>query len=194
LPRSLFYDPTFSVCVIIGGVLNFGMYGILFIESIYLQNIRHLSALSAGLLILPFTVLPTITGRLIVRYSGRAHIRLRLAIGLLVASLGAGAIGLALWSSGYGAILLGLGLLGIGMGCIMPAMTAGVLTSSATQMSGVASGILNSARQVGGTMGVALMGTLVERSQTQGMLWSFALAVVCFLLMAGATLRFIKRK
>ena len=194
LPRCLFHDPTFSVCVIVGGVLNFGMYGILFIESIYLQNIRHLSALSAGLLILPFTVLPTITGRLIVRYSGRSHIRLRLAIGLLVASLGASAIGLALWSSGYGRVLLGLGLLGIGLGSIMPAMTTGVLSSSTTQMSGVASGILNSARQVGGTMGVALMGTLVQRSQGQGMLWSFALAVVCFLLMAGATLRFIKRK
>jgi DHA2 family methylenomycin A resistance protein-like MFS transporter len=48
------------------------------------------------------------------------------------------------------------------MGSIMPAMTAGVLISSDPKNSGLASGLLNSARQVGGTLGVALLGTIME--------------------------------
>jgi DHA2 family methylenomycin A resistance protein-like MFS transporter len=192
LPRSLFQVPTFAVSVTIGAVLNFSMYGILFIESIYLQNIRHLSALSTGLVVLPFTVIPTITTRVIIRYSARRYIRWRLAAGLMVAAAGAGVLGLSLSHAGYGEILLGLGLLGVGMGCIMPAMTAGVLTSSPAKMSGLASGILNSARQVGGAVGVALMGTLVQRGQQQGLLGSFALTAGSFLLMAIVTLRAIR--
>ena len=189
LPRSLFARRTFSVCVAIGLVLNFGMYGVLFIESLYLQNVRQLSPLAAGLMILPFTVLPTVTARLIVRFSGREHLRSRLVIGQVLAAVGAGALGLALWTSGYWAILLGLGIMGMGMGCIMPAMTAGVLLAASAHTSGLASGILNAARQVGGTLGVALMGTLVRGQHAQGFLRAFTLALAAYLLMAVLTLR-----
>jgi DHA2 family methylenomycin A resistance protein-like MFS transporter len=192
LPRSLFSSPIFSVCVAIGAVLNFGLYGILFIVSIYLQNIRHLSALSAGLMILPFTVVPAVTTRLIVRFSGREYFRARLVVGQVALAVGAGTLGLSLRSTGSWEVLFGLGLLGFGIGCVMPAMTAGVLTSSPAQSSGLASGILNSARQVGGTVGVALMGTLIQGRQEQGYLWSYAVTSVCFLLMAGITMRSIK--
>jgi MFS transporter, DHA2 family, methylenomycin A resistance protein len=193
LPCSLFSNAVFSLCVAIGLALNFVMYGILFIESIYLQNIRHLDALSAGLMILPFTAVPAVTTRLIARYSGRKYILPRLATGQFIAAIGAGMLILSLWDSGFWIILLGLGLLGVGMGCIMPAMTAGVLTSSSSETSGLASGILNSARQVGGTVGVALMGTLVQWRQTQGFLWSLILATSCFLLMTCITIRSVKK-
>jgi DHA2 family methylenomycin A resistance protein-like MFS transporter len=192
LPRALFLNSTFSVCVAVGLVLNFCMYGTLFIESIYLQNIRHLTAVSAGLMILPFTVLPTVTTRVIAGYSGRRHIRSRLAAGQIVSATGAGILIGALWTPGVWAILLGLGLLGIGMGCVMPAMTAGVLAASPAQTSGLASGILNSARQVGGTLGVALMGTLVQDGRMRGYFWSFAVTVAGFSAMAVVTLRKIQ--
>lgn len=193
LPRSLFSSAVFSMCIAMGMLLNFGIYGTLFIESIYLQDTRHLDALSAGLMILPFTVLPTITTRLITRYSGRRHVLPRLVAGELVAAAGAAVLAVSLWSHGYWAILLGLGLWGIAMGVIMPAMTAGVLISSEAHNSGLASGILNSARQVGGTLGVALMGTLVQIFRTQGMLLSFGATLVLLLLMAAITLRACSR-
>jgi DHA2 family methylenomycin A resistance protein-like MFS transporter len=192
LPRALFSNALFSVCVAVGAVLNFGMYGILFIESIYLQNARHLDALYTGMMILPFTVLPTITTRMIVRYSGRKHIKLRLIWGQLIAAVGAGTLILSLWTSGYWAILLGLAFLGVAMGCIMPAMTTGVLTASTADTSGSASGILNSARQVGGAVGVALMGTLVQSNPSHGYVLSFGLTTLGFLLMSAVTLRAIK--
>jgi DHA2 family methylenomycin A resistance protein-like MFS transporter len=189
LPRVLFANATFSVSIAIGLILNFGMYGILFIVPIYLQASRHLSPLATGMVILPFTVLPTITTRAIVAFSTRRYIRSRLFLGLLVSAIGAGALALAPVTPGYWAVLFGLGLLGIGMGCTMPAMTAGVLTASSAETSGLASGILNSARQVGGAIGVALLGTLAQAHH--GYLWSFLLTVVVFALMAVFTMLFI---
>ena len=189
LPRSLFSSAVFSVSIAMGVILNFGIYGTLFIESIYLQDARHLDALSAGLMILPFTVMPTITTRLITRYSGRRHVLPRLVAGQLIAAAGAAVLGASFWISGYWAILAGLGLWGIAMGAIMPAITTGVLISSEARNSGLASGILNSARQVGGALGVALMGTLVQLFRTQGMLLSFGATVVLLLLMTAITLR-----
>lgn len=101
LPRSLFAQRTFSVCVAIGLVLNFGMYGVLFIESLYLQNVRQLSPLSAGLMILPFTVLPSVTARIIVRFSGQEHLRLRLVIGQVLAAV------VVLWDWPCGLLVIG---------------------------------------------------------------------------------------
>lgn len=192
LPRTLFAKPAFTVCVLIGVVLNFGMYGTLFIESLYLQNNRHMSALASGLMILPFTGLPTVTTRLLGNRNNREHIKPRLIIGQILAILGGGALGLQLSQPGLWPALLGLGIMGVGMGFMMPAMTAGVLMSSPTHMSGLASGILNSARQTGGVLGVALMGTLVQRQQELGLLISFGLTSLCFLLMAAATVRHLR--
>lgn len=187
LPGFLFANSTFSTCIAIGVILNFGSYGVLFVESIYLQSVRHLNAFAAGMVILPLTLVPAITTRLIVRYSGRRYLKPRLIAGLLVGAIGAVVLLFTLKNPGYGTIVTGLSLMGVTMGCVMPAITAGVLASSPPQTSGVASGILNSARQVGGTLGVAVMGSLYQRSHTQGLTLSFALVLITFVLMAGAT-------
>jgi DHA2 family methylenomycin A resistance protein-like MFS transporter len=194
LPRSLFAKPTFTACVTIGAFLNFGMYGTLFIESLFLQNTRHLNALLAGLVILPFTLIPTLTTRVLDRSGMRTLIKRRLVIGHLFAAAGAGLMAASIASSGYGLILGGLSLLGVGMGFIMPAMTAGVLMSSPTETSGLASGILNSARQVGGTLGVALMGTLLQLHHEHGMLWSYGLNVACYLAMAALSISALREQ
>jgi DHA2 family methylenomycin A resistance protein-like MFS transporter len=189
LPGFLFANSTFSVCIAIGVILNFGSYGVLFVESIYLQGVRHLNALAAGMIILPLTLLPTITTRSIVKYSGRRHLKPRLIVGQCIAALGAIVLFFTLKDRGYLTILAGLTLMGISMGCVMPSITAGVLASSPPQTSGVASGILNSARQVGGTLGVAVMGSLYQRSHAQGLTFSFALVLISFVLMAVVTWR-----
>ena len=194
LPSFLFANRTFSVCIAIGVILNFGSYGVLFVESIYLQSERHLNAFAAGMVILPLTLVPTITTRLIVKYSGQRHLKPRLIIGQLFAVAGAILLFFTLKNPSYGIIVAGLALMGVSMGCVMPAITAGVLTSSPPKTSGVASGILNSARQVGGTLGVAVMGSLYQRSHTQGLMLSFALVLITFGLMAVVTWRALALK
>ena len=189
LPAALFSSTLFSVCIAIGLILNFTMYGALFIESLYLQNDRHLSALHAGLVILPFTAFPTITTRVIVRYSGRRYMIRRLVAGLLLGAAGSAVLATTAESSGYAAILTALALMGMAMGTIMPPMTAGVLISSATDRSGLASGILNASRQVGGTLGIAFMGTLVQIFHRQGFAASLAISAAIYLAVALITSR-----
>ena len=179
-PRHLFAAPAFSVCVAAGIVISFGAYGTLFVESIHLQNVQHLSALTTGLMMVPFTVAPTVTTRAIDRFDGGMHFKTRLFIGNLAAAVGAVMLALSLRAGGYAMIEVGLALLGIALGYITPAMTTGVLASSPAETSGVASGILNAGRQVGASLGVALMGTLVGTLGGRGSFASFAIMGLLF--------------
>jgi DHA2 family methylenomycin A resistance protein-like MFS transporter len=184
LPRVLFSRPAFSVCVTASLLLGFGMYGTLFIESIYLQDVRHLSPLVAGITILPFSVGPAVATRLIDRFQPDLHFKPRLIVGYVVALAGAAIMALSALIPNAGLVVVGLALLGGSMGYITPAMTTGVLTTSPSVMSGVASGILNAARQVGASIGVALMGTFVQIHHAGGMVLSFALIIVLYAALA----------
>jgi MFS transporter, DHA2 family, methylenomycin A resistance protein len=178
LPGFLFSKLTFSICVGVGFILNFCMYGILFVESVYLQGARGLDPFATGLTITPFTLFPTVASRLLGKRNGPGYLRSRISLGLALAAFGSAILAAAVFSSALWPIPFGLGILGISMGTIMPAMTAGVLVSSVPETSGLASGVLNSARQVGGTIGVALLGTIM---QTLSPGWGLActLAVTC---------------
>jgi DHA2 family methylenomycin A resistance protein-like MFS transporter len=191
LPRALFSRPAFAVCVAIGMFLSLNIYGTLFIESLYLQNVRHLTALATGVMILPFTVLPTVTTRTIDRYRANMHFKPRLITGHVLGLSGAAFMALSVWIPVTGIILVGLGLLGVAVGYITPAMTTGVLTSSPAETAGLASGIMNAGRQVGGSIGVALMGTLVQTHHDRGMTLSLVLTLLLFFLMATIAKRSI---
>lgn len=188
-PPALFSRPAFVACVAAGVVLSLGTYGILFVESIYLQNVRHLSALATGAMIVPLTVGPTVTTRMIDRYRADMHFKPRLVTGQVLALLGAATMAVSVWIPATGVILVGFGLLGVALGYVTPAMTTGVLTLSPPPMAGLASGILNAGRQVGGAVGVALMGTLVQMHSDRGMLVSFTVALVLFGVVAAAAQR-----
>jgi MFS transporter, DHA2 family, methylenomycin A resistance protein len=193
LPRHLFANSAFSVCVAAAVGIGFGMYGTLFVESVRLQNVHHLSALAAGLMIVPFTVTPALTTRAIDRFDGHMHFRPRLAFGHVITAAGALVMMLSLWTMGFSFVEVGLGLLGISMGYITPAMTAGVLASSPAETSSAASGILNAGRQVGALFGVALMGALMQTLGDRGLLISFAIVLVMSVAMTLLALRFIPR-
>src|SRR3984893_5399653 len=162
LPGFLFSQLTFAACVGVGFVLNFSMYGILFMESVYLQGARGMGPLATGLTIAPFTLFPTIASRLLGKRNGIPYLRARISTGLALAATGSAVLMVSALSTAIWPTLIGLGLLGISMGIIMPAMTAGVLIASAPENSGLASGVLNSTRQIGGTVGVALLGTIMQ--------------------------------
>ena len=191
LPPHLFANPAFGACIAVGLVLGFGMYGTLFVESVRLQNVHHLSAVMTGLMIVPFTVGPAVTTRAIDRFDGRMHFRPRLAVGHVIAAAGAITLMLSVWSTGFSLIEIGLGLLGISLGYITPAMTAGVLASSPAETSSAASGILNAARQVGASFGVALMGTLMHTLGDRGLFVSFAVVLMLCAAMIVLVLRLI---
>lgn len=161
LPSRLFASARFSAANLVGLVLNFGIYGQVFVLSLYFQDARHYSALSTGVALLPFAVMtvagPVAVGRLTARTGPRAP----MVVGQIFAAAGSAALSLASSSSGYGFLACGLVALGVGMALTMPSMTSAVVQSAPQDLAGVASGVLNTARQTGGAIGVAVLGSLV---------------------------------
>jgi len=160
LPLGLFRSRAFSGATAVGLLFNLLLYGVLLCLSLFLQQSRHEPALVTGLLLLPMSLMVGVgslaSGRLTARYGPRPP----MIAGLLLGAAGAALLATAgtatsLWLVGGGSVLLGL------VSLAMPAMTAVVVGAAGPGHAGVASGILNAARQSGGALGVAVLGSLL---------------------------------
>ncbi len=190
LPGRLLSSPNFSASNLVGLVLNFGIYGQLFILSLYFQQSRGYSPLATGLALLPFALMTVVGPIGVGRLTARVGPRRPMIVGQLFAAAGSAVLATAGAHSVYVGLLGGLVALGIGMAFTMPSMTAAVVQSAPGELAGVASGVLNTARQVGGAIGVALLGSLVaDRHQfVRGM--HVGLVIVACAFAAGAWIAF----
>ncbi len=194
LPLELFRDPTFSAANAVGAILSFGFYGELFLMSLFFQQIQHRSALATGLALLPQTavvsVMNFVSGQITARYGPR----LPMAVGLGVGGTGLGGLALIGAGASLHATVWPMVLMGLGAAFAMPAMTAAAIEHTPKERAGVGSAVLNACRQVGGVIGIALLGALISRRGQfiiglhQGMVVSGAL----FLLGSGLSGRFVE--
>ena len=189
LPLSLFSSPTFSAATIVGLLINLGFYGELFVMSLYLQQLRGFSAFGAGVALVPEAAMAiagsTISGRVMARRGPR----LPMLVGLLVGAAGLASLVVAGAHSAYGLLVVPFMATGLGMSLVMPAATAAVMEAAPSERGGLASGTVNAARQVGGVLGVALLGTLVASRATfvAGLRAGMVIAAAAFLLGAVLT-------
>jgi DHA2 family methylenomycin A resistance protein-like MFS transporter len=109
-------------------------------------------------------------------------------IGQFLAAAGAATLAAAGLHTAYPLLVPGLILLGLGMAATMPSMTAAVMLAAPREFVGIASGVLNASRQVGGVLGIALLGTLIANKAhfISGM--HIALAIVAGSFLVGAAL------
>jgi EmrB/QacA subfamily drug resistance transporter len=137
------------------------LYGILFFYSVDLQQYKHYSTLAAGLSFLPMTILMALLGPVAGRLSARLSPPPVMVAGLLLAA--AGALSLALMPAGGSALDLGwrFALVGLGAGLMNSPMSNAAVSSADARHSGAASATHNTFRQIGGTLGVAALGTIV---------------------------------
>ncbi len=149
LPPGLFASVAFTAASGVGLLFNFCLYGTLFILALFLQQSRGLSALAAGLSLLPLTVVVGLnafgSGRLTARLGPRAP----MLAGTITGAASAVMLSF-LRADGPSALLLA-GSVVFGFCCLaMPTMTAVAMHAVASDQAGVASGVLNAARQTGG--------------------------------------------
>jgi DHA2 family methylenomycin A resistance protein-like MFS transporter len=185
LPMRLFRSRTFSVNATIGLVINIAFYGLIFVLSLYFQDERQYSPLVAGLAFAPMTAIVFLanvtSGRLTSAYGTRRV----LVLSALLVTVSVVGLQVAPAGAGYAAMILPLLALGSGLGVIVPAMTAALLGSVETSWSGIAAGTLNTARQTGSVIGVALFGSLVGNDVTSGLRVSLAISAALALIVAG---------
>jgi len=167
LPLGLFSDGSFAGGNAIGVLINLGFFGELFVLNLYLQRVLGYSALLAGVALLPqlgvLTIGSALSGRFTARMGGP---RPALLIGLTVG--GAGLLGLIL-TEAHSSYLLLIGPLlavGFGMSFTTPAAITAVIDSAPADRAGLAAGAINGARQLGGVIGIAVLGALVADHPT----------------------------
>ncbi len=160
LPLGLFRSEAFSAGTAVGLLINLGFYGQLFVLSLYLQNLRHMSPMTAGLALLPEGIVVSPASFLSGRLTGRAGGRPAMLIGLCTGAAGLFGLMAAGAHEPYALLVPALVAAGFGMAFTMPAATTTVVEAAPPERAGVASGAINAGRQVGSTIGVALMGTL----------------------------------
>jgi DHA2 family methylenomycin A resistance protein-like MFS transporter len=179
LPLTLFRAPSFGPASAIGLLVNVAFYGLLFVLSLFFQRAQHHSALATGLAFAPMTVAIIAANLTASRFGGRRPI----VLGALLMVAGcAGLLGFGA-AAPYPALVAQLVALGFGLGLIVPTMTAALLGGVARERSGVASGALNTARQTGSVLGVALFGALVARPGSLVSGWHVALLISIGLLL-----------
>ncbi len=161
LPMSFFSNRRFSVGAGTITLNFFCMYGLFFVFTQYLQFVRGYSPLEAGLSTLPLAVMLIVfaprSAKAVVRW-GQARVQAGglcfTAVGLLVMS----AVGP---DTGYWVIALGLAIVGFGVAFTTAPATNAIVSSVPLAKSGVGSAVNDTTREVGGALGIAVLGSLV---------------------------------
>lgn len=191
LPPSLFRIPTFSVGLITGMLVNFGLSGVLFILSLHFQEDLGYSTLVAGLAFLPLTLPtafnPIYTGRVVAKHGPR----IPSVVGFTLMAIGALLPVAFLSNSGSVSIVatsVGLLVFGFGVSFAIPSLIAAVIGSVPKEQAGIGAGALNSSRQTGAVMGVAILGAILGAASSGLAGTRVALVVMAALLLIGALL------
>ncbi|HEX2375549.1 MAG TPA: DHA2 family efflux MFS transporter permease subunit [Actinomycetota bacterium] len=160
LSLSRFRDPAFSSANAVVLLAGFALLGFVFFNTLYFQAVQGWSPLQAGLRSLPNTLAVVVTAPLAGRLASRCGYRVPVVAGLLLAAAALLALTGIAAATPYAQLWWKLSMLGAGLGLsISPATAAGVAAMPGTQ-AGVASAVISTSRQVGGALGVAVLGAV----------------------------------
>ncbi|MDL5154895.1 MFS transporter [Actinomycetospora termitidis] len=180
LELGFFASVPFSGATVVA-VCAFAAFGsFLFLSTLYLQDVRGLSALGAGLMLLPAAVTATVCAPLSGRLVGTRGSR----PSLVGAGIAMTAVAVLLTQVGpttpTPVLLVAFGVFGIGFGLVNPPITNTAVSGMPRAQAGVAAAVASTSRQVGQTFGVAVSGTVVAATVSLGVGLPRAWAVVVF--------------
>lgn len=163
VPLSLFADRNFAVANWVAAAMSFGMLGLFFPITIYLQSVRGFSALTAGLTLAPMSVTSMFLAPFAGRLADRIGAKYILMTGLSLFTIG---IGFLIYSAGPDStwinFLVPAIVMGLGMGMTFAPMTTVAMRNISPRMSGAASGVMNTTRQLGAAVGSAVVGAVLQ--------------------------------
>jgi MFS transporter, DHA2 family, methylenomycin A resistance protein len=160
LPLTFLRRPVFAAAFACAGLMTFGMYALLFIMPLYFQTVRGGSPFIAGLELLPMSASFVAVSQFVGHLNNRFGPRIVMTAGM--ACMGAGALALAFTGEATPLVAVEFALFVVGVGLrLNTAPVSGVAVAALPpERSGTASGLVNTARMVGATFGVAILGAL----------------------------------
>ncbi len=160
LPLGLFRNRSFTGAQITAFALSGSMFALFLYITLYMQEIEHLSPLQAGLRYLPFTVGTFFVSGATASLEGKIPARALLAAGLTITAVGLVLMSGARANDGWTVLLPGFIVGGLGVGLVNPVLANVALSTVPERISGVASGINDTFRQVAVASGTAGLGAL----------------------------------
>jgi EmrB/QacA subfamily drug resistance transporter len=160
VPLGFFRSRVFSLGNTVVLLVGFAMFGVIYFITLYFQNIEGYTPLQAGVRTLPMTMVVMAVAPVAGRLNTRSGPRLLMSVGMTM--LGAGLIGLSRLdtTSSYWYIWPFLLIMGAGIAMTMPSVSSAAMSAVDPSKAGIASGVVNSARQVGGALGIAVLGSV----------------------------------
>ncbi|WP_018347740.1 MFS transporter [Longispora albida] len=163
LDVRLFRDPRFAAAVSAVGLVFFAAMGVMFFGAFYLQMVRGFSPIETGLLFLPFAAAQLIfaprSAGLVRKYGAKAVC----ATGMFLVTFVLGAFMFVGESTPVWVLLALWFIQGAGMANVIPPTTEAVMASLPREKAGVGSAVNNTIRQVGGALGVAVLGSVLSQ-------------------------------
>ncbi len=175
LDVRVFRIPRFTGGALSISVAFFSLFGFIFLITQYFQFVKGYSTLSAGVHTLPFAVVAAIATPLAAVVALKIGTRVVVTTGLV---LMAGGLVVAAFNSGpttsyWGAIVIAMVLLALGLSSITAPTTEAVMGSVPDEQRGAAAGVNNTTRELGGTLGVAVFGSIFASSYAPRILSAF---------------------
>ncbi len=159
---GLFGSRSFTWGVVLSTLLSFALIGLLFAAPLYFRSILGVDAMGAGIRMLP------LIGGMVVglaagdRISRKASAKITVAIGFVAAGAGLALGALTGTHDGTGFAVTWLAIAGFGTGVVLPPAINAALSQLTGEHSGVGSALIQAVRQVGGTFGVAVLGSVLN--------------------------------
>jgi EmrB/QacA subfamily drug resistance transporter len=199
LDLSLFRNTTFAGANTVMLFVGLAMFGVFFYNSLFIQNVIGWSAVQTGASFLPMTVLIILVAPLAGKYSDRVGSRWLMGVGMVLLSASLFIFSRLDETATFWGILPGLLIGGFGMALVMTPTTAAAMGSVPIDKAGVGSAVLNSGRQVGGALGIAVIGAIIAAEvhappgTSEGLAdfvtgYQHALRVAALIALAGAVL------
>ncbi len=154
-------DHNFGLANLVMIFFSLGMFGSTFLMPVYLQNTLGYTALQAGSVFLPVGIIQGIIAPLSGRISDKLNPKLPIIIGVLLMAFSFYLNSRLSWLTELHYIMLSLYIRGVGMGLMFTALSTIALVDIPREKMAQASGISNSVRQLGGSLGVAILATLL---------------------------------
>ncbi|MGZ4201938.1 MAG: MFS transporter [Thermoleophilaceae bacterium] len=161
VPLSIFRLPLLRAANLVVLLLYSAILAMFFFTSIYLQQVLHYSAIETGLAFLPMTLMATTGSTLAPRLVARFGARRLVSAGMVLAAVGLALLSTVSAGGSYLVNVLPGGLLvPLGLGFALVPATIMAMQGVTPEQSGLASGLINTARFVGGALGLAVLGTV----------------------------------
>jgi len=161
LDLRFFRDASFSSANLVAMLVGFALLGFVFFNTLYLQTVQDYTPFQAGLRTLPNTLAVVVAAPVAGRLASRLGYQVPVVTGTLLGGVALLSLTRIQPDTPYTALWWHYALLGTGLGLTISPVTAAAVAGMPREQAGVASAMTNTSRQVGGALGVAVLGAVV---------------------------------